>query len=150
MLTQSHRSSTRLMALVAGLVIVALVGAGVRSAFDEDVPAGHAVLELGGAVYRFEATTCTITDADFLAAGSGEVDGDDFWVSVSSDGAELALGSSGPPIADDELVRLTSVGAIQWRHVDGAVEAELPMRDNRDARSAALDGRLTMSCSPTS
>jgi hypothetical protein len=136
-----------LLALLASLVAFGSFSIAMRAA--DGSPVGTAVLDLDGTAYRFSATTCAIADSGFLAGGSGQVDGEDFWVTVSPDAARLTLGSSEPSTRSvDDLQRLSSTGEIPWRRTDDTVSADLVMEDGRDLRPRRLQGHLTLTCAP--
>ncbi len=148
MLVQRQRSSIRVVTLVIVLV-VALAGLVTARALAADpMPDPTAALETGGVSYRFTPTTCTITDSDFLAAGAGQIDGQDFWISASPEGASLTVGSAdGTTSPGPDDLWLTSIGDVRWSTVDVSVEALLTLHDERDTRAPTVDGILSFSCS---
>jgi hypothetical protein len=104
-------------------------------------------LEIGGTVYRFAPTTCTITDSDFLTAGAGEIDGEDFWVTASPDWVNLAIGSTtGATRARAGDLWLMSVDKVSWAIAEQTIIATVTMRDERDTNSPTLDGSLSVEC----
>lgn len=142
----STRRPTRLLALLAGLLMAVALGVALRPA-EPAAARGTGELDVGGTAYRFRPTICTITETDFLTAGSGEIDGEGFWISASPDSALLSLGSSDPStVAGSDRVRLTSVGQVRWRLVAGSVDAAVTLRRARDDRAPELAGRLTVDC----
>lgn len=148
MLTQPERTSTRLAAVLAAVAALVLVGILV-SASGDDRAEPSASLEIDGTTYRFAPSTCTVTDSDFLAAGPGRIDGQDYWVSISSSGAELAFGTSDEMTRsdDEDDLWLRSIGEIAWDPIDDAtVEADVTMGDARVAQSPQLLGHFVFSC----
>lgn len=149
MLTQSPRTPSRLIGLaLAALVTTGVIGFAVRNSMGSaTVDSGE--LEIDGTAYLFTPSTCTITDGGFLTAGSGEVDGEEFWISISPDGAELALGTSDEMSRsdDDNDLWLTSVGEVSWEPVDETtVEADVTMGNARVAESPMLQGHAVVTC----
>ncbi len=150
MLTQTDRTPSRLVAAVVVLAVVAVVGFAVRNSMG-GATSSSGELEVGGIAYEFTPTTCTITDSGFLTAGAGQIDGEDFWVSISADSAELALGTADEMARsdDDEDLWLMSVGEVGWASTDdNTVEVDLVMGDARAADRPQLRGRATINCAP--
>lgn len=148
MLTQPDRTSSRLVAVVVALAVLAVIGFAVRNSMTE-VTTATAELEVDGEAYRFSPSTCTITDSGFLTAGAGQIDGEDFWVSISTDGAELALGTADEMARsdDDRDLWLMSAGEVAWRSIDATtIEADVMMSDARAAEGPQLRGHATVSC----
>ncbi|MEM7272743.1 MAG: hypothetical protein AAF547_06670 [Actinomycetota bacterium] len=147
--TQLKKPSIQLGVLLAGIVVLVGFAFGLSSAGltgDADA-AASATLDVDGVAYRFTPSTCTITEDDFLAAGSGTVDGESFWLAVSSDGINLAVGpeTESELPADDQLW-LVSVEEIRWLASDGTVTASVGLRDERDLEAERLQSRLSLTC----
>ncbi len=150
MLTKTDRSSTPIVALVVALVILAIIGLAIRSNGPESATSsGSAALTIGGTTYQFTTTACTVTATDFLAAGSGRIDGEDFWISVSPEVAELALGTADESTRSDDGddLWLMSVGPLEWSATDGEVEAVLSMGNERTPDAPPVRGRFRAVCS---
>ena len=146
--TQIRKPSIQFLILVVGIVVLAssafvLSSAGLASSDRSDV----GELEVGGVHYNFVATTCSVSESDFIAAGSGTIDGEPFWISASGDRVNLALGedSEAERPADDKLW-LISVNSVNWTNQDGAITASAIMRDERDPGSQVLRGTLSVAC----
>ncbi|MEM9563081.1 MAG: hypothetical protein AAGA93_10705 [Actinomycetota bacterium] len=148
MLTHRDRVSTRLLTAIGVIVAVAVIGFAVRNTMVGAVQPS-AEFEVDGVAYRFTPSTCTITDSGFVTAGSGELDGEDFWIAISPDGAELALGT------DDEMTRsedendlwLVAVDQVTWDAVDAnTVEADVVMGDARAVQAPEMLGHASVTC----
>ncbi len=115
----------------------------------EPVP-GAGTLTVGDHVYYFRPTSCVISDEDFAAAGTGIDDGQRFWVSASSIGLDLAVGTSSEieQPADDQLW-LVSDDRVDWEIHDDTVSATASMADRRVADATPVLGALELHCVPT-
>lgn len=144
-----RKPSIQLLVLAAGIVLLTgfafgLSGGGLSA--DADTPM-TAQLEIDGVSYTFAPTTCTITDTDFVAAGSGDLNGEPFWVSASGDGVNLSVGSESEVErpAEDQLW-LVSVNKVRWQAEDDSITASAWLRDERDTNARAVSGRLSVEC----
>ncbi len=148
MLTHRDRVSTRLLTAIGVVVAAAIVGFAVRNTMVGAVePAAE--FEVDGVAYRFTPSTCTITDSGFVTAGSGRLDGEEFWVAISPDGAELALGTSDEMTrSDDESdLWLVAIDQVTWEAVDAnTVEADVMMGDARAVQAPELPGHASVTC----
>lgn len=132
---------------VIGLMAVAYGLVGPRLASDPPT-AETGRLDVDGVTYTFVPTTCTITESDFVAAGSGRIDDQAFWVSASRDGVDLAIGpESQVDQPDENQVWLSSVQAVEWEASDGSITATALMADERQANSRHFRGSLSVECS---
>ncbi|MEL6982435.1 MAG: hypothetical protein AAFO29_08425, partial [Actinomycetota bacterium] len=146
---QSERSSTRILAVVVAFVMIGMVGLALRSTSSAAAPeTGSAALTVGGVTYEFVPSACTITSTDFLAAGSGQIDGQDFWVSMSPEAAEIALGTSDESARSDDAgdLWLRNDGAVEWTVEGDSIEAELSLRDERVSEDRTNRARFSASC----
>lgn len=149
MQAQLSRPSIHVLGLFVSVVVLAGFAYSV-SAFGQgsDAIEASGQVEIDGTVYRFAPTTCTITDTDFLAAGEGEIDGEEFWVSASPDRINLAVGSStGVQRVGTDDLWLMSVDKVSWEIVGRTIIASVEMRDERDTNAPSLDGNLSVDCS---
>ena len=114
---------------------------------DAEVVTGAGTLTVGGVVYHFTPTTCLISDEDFVATGHGLDDGEQFWVSASSVGLDLAVGTESEieEPADDQLW-LISDDAPEWTADGNTVTARAPMADRRSPQSTTVVGSLELRC----
>lgn len=149
MATHLRKTYVQALVLVAGIVLLTGFAFGISGAgLTSESPAVTSHLDVNGVMYRFAPTTCTITDSDFLAAGSGTVDGEPFWISASADRVNLTLGEAievDRP-ADNELWMI-SIAEIAWEADDQTVAASAVMRDERDPNSRSYRGSLAIDCS---
>lgn len=146
---QLTKPSIQLFVLVGGIVLLlgfafGISGAGLSS---EPEVGQTAMLQIDGVTYRFAPTTCTITDTDFLAAGTGTMEGVAFWISASGDRVNLAVGpeSEGQRPSDDE-VWLTNVEEVQWHSEPDKVTATALMGDQRLPGAEPTQGNLSIEC----
>jgi hypothetical protein len=133
--------------LVTTLVLASMFtysfGAAVAGTADE----ASALLEIDDTTYRFSPTTCAVADNDFVASGTGTLNGDSFWVSASSDRVSLALGAEHRiEEPEPDQLWLTSVDHIRWHNTDGDVVGSVTLRDERNPESDDFVGRLSISC----
>lgn len=150
MLAQSERSSTRIAALMIAFVMIGMVGLAVRSTSAASSSAeSAAALTVGGVTYEFVPSACTITSTDFLAAGSGQIDGVNFWISMSPEAAEIALGTDDESVRsdDDADLWLRNDGAVEWTADGDSIAAELTMRDERMTEDRTSRARFVATCS---
>lgn len=149
MLAQSERSSTRILAVVVAFVMIGMVGLALRSTSSATSPeSDSAALTVGGITYEFVPSACTITSTDFLAAGSGQIDGQDFWVSMSPEAAEIALGTNDESARSDDAgdLWLRNDGAVEWTVEGDSIEAELSLRDDRVSEDRTSRARFSATC----
>ncbi len=151
MLTQTERSSTRLLVLALAFAVVGMIGLALQSTSadpDRASSSASAVFTIDGTTYDFTPTSCTVTATDFLAAGPGQLDGEDFWISVSPEAAEVALGTADERTrsddADDAWYR--NNGIVDWSVKGDTVEATLALRNERMPDSGTLRGHFTATC----
>ncbi len=104
-------------------------------------------LTVDGHEYRFTPSTCLITSEDFVVAGSGVDDDEQFWVAASSTELDLAVGtgSETEKPAEDQLW-LLSDEAPSWRAGGTVVTAVAPMSDHRRTGSTSVVGKLEFDC----
>ncbi len=149
MATQLKKPSIQLLVLFVGIVLLTGFAFGISSSgLTSEAPEETSQLDVNGVTYRFAATTCTITEDDFLAAGPGQVDGEPFWISASADQVNLTLGEDTEvDRPDDSQLWLISVNEVSWESVDQEVTASAVMRDERDTNSSHFRGSLSIDCS---
>ncbi len=140
------RSTTSVVAVVttAIVVVASFFWLSVDEAASVD---GASVLEVGDIRYEFAPSVCTFTPTDFVAAGSGTVDGEPFWVSASSRSVRLSVGTDSElqRPADDQLW-LTSVGELAWDRSSESLQVHTLMRDGRSDDARRVLARLSVSC----
>ena len=128
----------------ATLVVLSLLWLSADEAASVD---GASVLEVGGTRYEFVPSVCTFTSTDFVAAGSGRVDGEAFWVAVSSRSIRLSVGTDSElQRPSDDQVWMTSVGELEWDRDSDSLEVQTSMRDGRHDAATALPARLSVAC----
>ena len=110
---------------------------------------GSGTLTVDGIVYNFTPTTCQIGEDDFVAAGTGFRDNEQFWVSASSVGLDLAVGTqSEVEEPDADHLWLISEDCLVWERTTGdTITAEVDMTDRRSAPSTTVHGSLELHCS---
>jgi len=151
--TQLRKPSIQFAVLIAGIVALTgfgfvLSSAGLTGADTE--PEESASLIVDGIIYRFAPTTCTVTDTDFLAAGSGVIDGETFWISASADRFNLAVGpDSEAERPEDDQTWLVSVQEVLWRAEDQTITASAILGDERLTDSPQVQSELSVSCPPS-
>ena len=109
--------------------------------------AGSGSLIVDGVTYDFTPTTCLISDEDFVAAGTGFDGPDRFWVSASSVGLDLSVGTENEvdePAVDQ--LWLISEEVTDWQASGQTVTARAPMVDRRSPQSTTLVGSLHLRC----
>lgn len=108
---------------------------------------GTGSLTVAGETFTFTATTCFVSDDDFVAAGPGNNGTDHYWVSASSISLDLAVGTENEVDrpADDQTW-LMSDEVTDWEADGQTVVAEAPMTDRRDPESAQFLGSLRVTC----
>ena len=118
-----------------------------RAETDAAVSSGSGILTVDGLSYPFTPTTCFISEEDFVAAGPGFVDTDQFWVSASSVSLDLAVGTEGElDQPTDDQVWLISNANVDWHATGRTVVAEAPMSDRRSPDSPTVVGTLELRC----
>lgn len=147
--TQLRSPSIQFLVLFVGLALFAAAFVGLSNTGAASVDEETARLEVAGTTYLFTPSTCTITETDFLASGSGDIGGEPFWVSASGDRFDLAVGPNNEEErpAEDQLW-LISVDDVRWSAADQTITASAIMRDERDTTAESLRGTLSVECSP--
>lgn len=146
--TQLRKPSIQFLVLVVGIIVLTgfafgLSTAGLASSESEQT----AALDVDGVRYSFAPSTCSVSESDFIAAGTGTVDGEPFWVSASGDRLNLALGEDDEAERpEDDKLWLVSVEDVRWRNTDGSITASAIMRDERDTNSEIVVGTLSVEC----
>ncbi|MGF1597292.1 MAG: hypothetical protein ACFCVK_10255 [Acidimicrobiales bacterium] len=143
------RTSARARLALAVVALLAALGA-YRLLTDvepADPVAGTGTLVVDGVTYHFSPTTCRISDEDFVAAGAGSDGDDEFWVSASSVGLDLSLGTADEQAepADDKKW-LISADGVNWEATGDTVTAEAPMIDRHSPGSTTVVGSLHVRC----
>ena len=147
--TQLKNPSTQVLVLLLGILLLTGVAFGVSGAgLSADTTGSEtAQLDVDGVAYRFAPVICTMTDNDFLAAGSGRLDGEPFWISASADGVDLVVGQeSETERPHDDQLWLMSVNQVVWESTDGTVTASAVMRDERHPKSRNFRAMLSIKC----
>ena len=143
--SRSTKTATVSTALLAIALVVILVSTGRASSAD---PTG--IFEVGDSRYEFVPSACTTTDTDFVAAGSGTINGEPFWISATSRSMTLTVGTeSEVERPDKDQVWLTSLGPVTWTAIDDGIEVEATMVDSRNEESPRHYGVLLVSCPET-
>ena len=140
------RSTTS--AISALLIALALTLAAVLTITGQSSSANTSgVFKVDGTVYKFVPTVCTTTDSDFVAAGSGTIDGESFWVSATSRSMTLTVGTPSEVArpAEDDLW-ITSVGQVEWSSVDGRIDVAATMVDGRADEPTSHQATLSVAC----
>jgi hypothetical protein len=143
---------TRRRIVAALAVVMFVVGASfaAQAMSEPELVDGSGTLTVDDVAYRFTPTTCLITSDDFVAAGRG-LDGDEqFWVSASSVGLDLAVGTESEidEPAEDQLW-LMSDEQVSWQADGNTVTATASMSDHRAPDSVAVEGSLELNCNDT-
>ncbi|MGH1493555.1 MAG: hypothetical protein ACRBK7_29845 [Acidimicrobiales bacterium] len=149
---QLQKPTTQLFVLVFGILLLTGFAFSISSSGLTSEPAeATSRLEVDGETYDFAATTCTITDTDFVASGPGEIDGEPFWVSASADRINLVVGEEAEVAApsDESQVWLTSVAEVSWTADADSLTGSAVMRDERDTTTRNFRGAITIQCPPT-
>lgn len=107
-------------------------------------PSGSGSLAVAGQLYSFEADHCVITESDFLATGSGEVDDQHFQITASISSVELTFGAGDDQDPDRHSLR--SYEPPSWSKSQDGLEANVALTDPLDPDSPALASRLKVSC----
>lgn len=142
-----QRPTFRLLLLAATLALATTFTYSFSSAATGSSPQPTGLLEVDDVAYRFAPTTCAVADNDFVSSGSGELDGDSFWVSASSDRVSLAVGADHrieEPTSNQ--LWLTSVERIDWQNNGGSIVGSVTLRDERNPDATSVVGRLSVSC----
>ncbi len=153
MLDTDTSRPVRRIVLAAAVAVIAVLGLGFADNRVDGSPAlidGSGTLTVDGNVYEFTPTTCLISEEDFVAAGTGFDDGERFWVSASSVGLDLAVGTENEieEPADDQLWLISEDEAIDWTATDETVTARASMIDSRSPQSTTVVGSLELHCDP--
>ncbi len=147
--TQLKNPSIQVLVLLVGILLLTgfafgLSGAGLSA---DTSSAETAQLDVNGVAYRFAPTVCTMTENDFIAAGSGRVDGEPFWISASADGVNLMVGQDAETERPgDNQLWLLSVNEVAWQPTEGELTASAVMRDERHPKSASYRATLSIQC----
>ena len=134
-------------------VVIVLLGVVVVASqlTAQPAPAGTGILTIGSASHAFTATTCFVSDDDFIVAGTGLDDADDrFWLSASSANFDVAVGveqAGDTPPTDKPW--LASTDTIRWRHDGPDVSAATLLGDRRIASTTPIDGTIELRCTRT-
>jgi len=148
--TQLRKPSIQFLVLMIGIVVLTgfafgLSSAGLASSDESE----SAQLDVDGVSYQFAPSTCSVSDTDFVAAGTGTIDGEPFWISASGDRVNLALGEeTEAERPEDDKLWLISIDDVNWRNSDGAITATAVMRDERDTNAESVRGTLSVRCAP--
>ncbi len=147
--TQLRKPSIQFLVLAVGILVLTGFAFGLSSAgLASSEPEQTAELDISGVSYVFAPSTCSVSETDFIAAGTGVVDGEPFWVSASGDRMNLALGEeTEAERPEDDKLWLISVDDVRWRNSDGSITATAIMRDERDTNSKMVRGTLSVQCS---
>ena len=149
MAARLQKTPLLILPLLAAVIAIGVLASGIAGSAltSESAVARSGRLSVGGVTYRFAPTTCTITDEDFVAAGSGTIDDQTFWVSATADGVDLEVGpESEIEVPAEDQLWLRSVDEITWTASGGEIEASTLMRDERRNRSDSMPGALTVTC----
>lgn len=145
----NHRPLGRIALAVIGLVLVAVGGRQLVSYLRPDpiTAVGTGTLTVDGDVYAFTPTTCFISEQDFVAAGIGYRESEQFWVSASSASLDLTVGTKNEidQPAHDQLW-LASDQPVDWRASGQTIVANAEMSDHRTPGGATVTGRLELRC----
>lgn len=145
--TQLRKPSIQFVVLIVGIVLLTGFAFGISGTGLASQPDEHGRLDVAGVSYEFTPSTCTITEDDFLAAGSGDIGGEPFWVSASADRVNLAIGpETEEDRPQDDQLWLISVEDVHWRSADQSVTATAIMRDERDTNAESVRGTLSIEC----
>lgn len=149
--TTAPRTISRSVVAVLVLVAMAVAFFAGRAQLGEErvLLDGSGTLTVDGIVYDFTPTTCQIGDDDFVAAGTGFRDDEQFWVSASSVGLDLAVGTQSEveEPAADQLWLISEDGLVWERTTGDTITAEVDMTDRRSAPSTTVHGSLELHCS---
>ena len=108
---------------------------------------GSGSLEVNGIQYEFTPTECTVTETDFVTAGTGSVDGESFWISASGRSVSLTVGTDaeGQRPSNDQ-VWMTSVGGLDWIVEGDSLQIDTIMEDGRIEPSPRYQANLEVTC----
>jgi hypothetical protein len=146
--TELRKPSIQFLVLIVGIVVLTGFAFGISSAglASSDSPQ-TAELDVAGVRYVFAPSTCSVSDTDFIAAGTGNINGESFWISASGASVNLALGEDDEAERpEDDKLWLVSVEDVSWRNSDGAITATALMRDERDTNAETVRGNLSIRC----
>lgn len=140
--SQSSKTATALTALLAIALVVILASTDRASSAN-----ATGIFEVEDARYEFVPTACTATETDFVAAGSGTIDGEPFWIAATSRSMTLTVGTeSEVERPDSDQVWLTSLGPVTWAAASDSIEVAATMVDSRNEASPRHYGSLLVSC----
>ena len=131
------------LAVVAALALAAIITT--TGQMSSAIASG--VLDVDNTRFEFVPTACTATETDFVAAGSGTLDGEPFWVSATSRSVSLRVGTDSEVARpDDEQLWLTSVGEVTWQADGDGISVTAVMVDSRVEQSAKRPAVLSVPC----
>ena len=138
--SRSTNTAVALFTLLAIALAVIVASTGRTSSAD-----ATGVFEVAGARYEFAPTACTTTDTDFVAAGSGTIDGEPFWISATSRSMTLTVGTESEiDRPNDDQLWLTSLGPVSWAATDDGIEVIATMVDSRAEQSSQQSATLVV------
>ena len=114
---------------------------------DASFVEGSGTLVIGDHTYAFTPTTCFISDEDFVAAGTGVFEAQQFWVTASAIGLDLTVGTENEidQPADDQLW-LVADDMVQWHATGQTIMARAEMTDRRTPEAQPVVGSLKLNC----
>ncbi len=143
---QAESKPSSFLVFAVALALVLVVGLASFMAGSEAAASSRGEIAIGSDSYAFEASTCTISDSDFVVAGPGVINGEPFWLSASSRTITMAAGvESELERPANERLWLSSEGAINWSVDDNTLTAETVVLDVR-APQRAIPASLAITC----
>lgn len=144
--TQTPPKASPVAAFVVALGLVLAVAFAILVAGSEASASGTGTVTAGNEVFTFEASTCTISDGDFVVAGPGETDDVPFWVSASGRDITVTVGVESE-LEEPDLSRLwlSTDGPVNWQFTNSGVEATSVLFDVRQP-DRAIPATLSASC----
>lgn len=104
-------------------------------------------LTIDGVDYDFAATTCLISEDDFVAAGTGFDGQNQFWVSASSGVLDLSVGTENDiDKPEDNQLWLVNQEPVDWHVSNETVMAKAPVSDQRSPNSDPTIASLRLRC----
>ncbi|MCP4225493.1 MAG: hypothetical protein GY773_19330 [Actinomycetia bacterium] len=134
--------------MVALIVAVSLFRVAIdRTESKPPFAGGSGTLVVDDTTYTFTPTTCFISEEDFVAAGKGVLDTQQFWVTASGVGLDLAVGTENEidQPADDQLW-LVADDTIDWHATGQTIVAQAEMSDRRTPEVEPVVGSLELHC----
>ena len=138
-----------LLLLAVGALVITAFAVGISDkGLSADVSGERTgQLTVDGVTYAFAPTTCSIAEEEFVAAGSGTINGQTFWVSASRDSWNLTVGpESEVADPDDNELWLTSTETVTWAVEKNTITAAAVMTDERSQDSRFFRGTLDVVC----